>query len=97
MCGECRARTKTAWYEIAWQGRHLERRHGLAQIAAAARSLTGPLGPTARIDNVTGCLLLSTPTGRTELIGDAAELLAAAERLTGRRLDPLRHADSPEP
>ena len=33
--------------------------------------------------------LLSTRTGKTEIIGDLGHLWAAAERLTGRVCDPL--------
>ena len=65
----------------------LRRRERARRVDAANRIL--PLAGLRLADWQGSAFLLSTATGKTELVDDLAHLWAAAERLTGRACDPL--------
>ena len=66
----------------------LQRRRERAQRVDCARRVLACYGLTLS-DWQASSFLLSTATGKTELIEDLGHLWAAAERLSGRHCDPL--------
>ncbi len=66
----------------------VERRRERARRVARANDLLGPLGLTLG-DWQGSAYLLSTRTGKTEIVDTLAHLWASAERLLGRPVDPL--------
>ena len=66
----------------------LERRRERARRTAAAQRILGFYGLTLS-DWQGASFVLSTATGKTELVEGLAHLWSAAERLTGRPCDPL--------
>ena len=66
----------------------LERRRERARRVAAANRVLGPLG-LGLSDWQGSAFLLSTRTGKTEIVDGLAHLWAAADRLLGRAADPL--------
>jgi hypothetical protein len=65
-----------------------ERRQERARRVRVANAALGPFGLTLS-DWQGTAFLLSTRTGKTELVEDLAHLWATAERLAGRPCDPL--------
>jgi hypothetical protein len=65
-----------------------ERRRERARRVRVANAALGPFGLTLS-DWQGAAFLLSTRTGKTELVEDLAHLWATAERLSGRPCDPL--------
>ncbi|MBO6720016.1 MAG: hypothetical protein JJ913_18855 [Rhizobiaceae bacterium] len=53
------------------------------------QSVLPAYGLTVHDDGATPGVTLSDRTGRYEMIGDATEVWAAAERMSGRTIDPL--------
>ena len=66
----------------------LERRRERARRVVHANRLLGPVGLVLS-DWQGSAFLLSTRTGKTEIVDSLAHLWGAAERLLGRALDPL--------
>ena len=66
----------------------IERRRERARRVRVANRILAPLGMNLADWRGTA-FLLSTRTGKTEIIGDLGHLWPAAERLSGRVCDPL--------
>lgn len=69
----------------------LERRRERARRVIHANRILGPLG-LSLADWQGTAFLLSTRTGKTELVDNLSHLWAAAETLLGRPVDPLDEA-----
>jgi hypothetical protein len=65
-----------------------ERRRERARRVTHANAILAPFGLVLS-DWQGTAFVLSTRTGRTELVGDLSHLWQAAEKLAGRPLDPL--------
>lgn len=90
MCGQCRSVDVSGdWYAAAVPDLLRDRR--LARAALAKTASAGLAGWGLQVTTYPGALTLDvrTRTGAVATVTSLADILPAAERLTGRSFDPL--------
>lgn len=90
MCGQCRAvDTSSDWYAAALSGSLRSRRLARLSLARAASAALAPWGVTVSLYPGALTLDVRTRTGGVAVVSGLTEMIPAAERLTGKRFDPL--------
>lgn len=89
MCANCGYPSAPGHWTEAGASSASERLQARFRRAAMLKEILPAYGLTAHDDGAVPGMTLATMTGNHEMVGDLAELWAAAERMTGRRIDPL--------
>lgn len=89
MCSNCGFPSTLAHWTEAGAASATDRIRNRFRRAACLRIALASYGLTAYDDGSTSGIALSDKTGRTEIVETLADLWVAAERLSGRPIDPL--------
>jgi hypothetical protein len=89
MCANCGLPSAPGHWTEAGLASPPERMRARFRRAQILRSVLSAYGLSAYDDAVMPGLIVATKTGHHELVADLAELWSAAERMSGRTIDPL--------
>lgn len=89
MCANCGFPAAPGHWSEAGAATPHDRLRARFRRARALRTLLAPYGLTAHDDGVVRGITVLDRTGRHEFVAEVADIWAAAERMAGRRIDPL--------
>ena len=89
MCANCGFPAAPGHWTEAGASNPSERLRARFRRAQVLQAVLPAYGLSAHDDGVSPGMMLATQTGHHELAGDLASLWEAAERMTGRAVDPL--------
>jgi hypothetical protein len=89
MCANCGLPSAPGHWTDAGLASPHERVRARLRRARLLQSVLSAYGLSAHDDAVMPGLMIATKTGHHELVADLAELWSAAERMSGRTIDPL--------
>ena len=89
MCANCGFPSAPGHWTEAGLASASDRIRSRFRRAQVLQAVLSGYGLTAHDDGAIPGLTLATRTGHHEMVADLAEVWAAAERMSGRRIDPL--------
>ena len=89
MCANCGLPAAPGHWTEAGNEKAVDRLQARHKRARILRSALKPYGLTAHDDGSTPGIAISTQTGNLEIAGNLTEVWKIAERLSGRKIDPL--------